>query len=641
MIRFLEPAFRKRWRLPRCLISYALCLLSMAAAGSAELQAATDVLTRHYDGQRTGWNPQETILSLSSLQSQSFGLIRTVQVDDDIYVQPLIVTDQPISGAQGNRTVVYVATEANTIYAIDASTGEILLTRNLGPPVPPSVSGCNFNRVNIGIDATPVIDRSTGQLYVIAYTFDNEVPSYRLHALDLSTLADTLDPVVVTASQTLSDGTIYTFDPTASRQRAALLEANGNIYAAFASFCDFSADRSRGWVLGWSASSLQPLPSNRLNDTLAASPFTFFLSSVWMSGSGPAVSSDGSLFFVTGNSDPAGSYDTVQNLSESLVKVTGDLSSVVDFFTPSEVNSLDNDDADFGAGGVLLLPPQNGNIPNLGVAAGKTGTMYLVDQQNLGGFTAGGPDNVVGSFDIGECWCAPSYFAGADGIGRVVSSGGSSVIVWKIGVSPVTLVQESTASLATGQDPGFFTTVSSTGTQAGTALIWAVSRPLNASPATVSLFAFDASDGSLVFSAPAGTWLSQGNANIVPVVAGGQVYVGSSTQLAIFGLGSSGLPLPVVARAKPVVVGAKSVPAQANRLSGTVLELNGAALTLETRAGRIVRVDTAQARTAYRSVVLFVGEAITALGTYDAQGVLMARTVLRAKDSPALWQPDR
>ena len=560
MIRFLEPAFRKRWRLLRCLISYALCLLSMAAAGSAELQAATDVLTRHYDGQRTGWNPQETILSPSSLQSQSFGLIRTVQVDDDIYVQPLIVTDQPISGALGNRTVVYVATEANTMYAIDASTGEILLTRNLGPPVPLwAVGGCNFNGANIGIDATPVIDRSTGQLYVIAYSFDNEVPSYRLHALDLSTLADTLEPVVVTASHTLSDGTIYTFDPATSRQRAALLEANENIYAAFASFCDFFADRSRGWVLGWSASSLQPLPSNRLNDTLAASPFTFFLSSVWMSGSGPAVSSDGSLFFVTGHSDPAGSYDTVQNLSESLVKITGDLSSVVDFFTPAEVNSLDNDDSDFGAGGVLLLPPQSGNIPNLAVAAGKTGTMYLIDQQNLGGFTAGGPDNVVGSFGIGECWCAPSYFAGADGIGRVVSSGGSSVIVWKIGVSPVTLVQESTASLNTGQDPGFFTTVSSNGTQAGTALIWAVSRPRDASPATVSLFAFDASDGSLVFSTPAGTWLSQGNANIVPVVANGQVYVGSSMQLAIFGLGSSGLPLPVVARAKPVVATAKSV----------------------------------------------------------------------------------
>ena len=638
MIWLLDPAFRKRWR--RCLISYAMCVLG-AAASSAEVRAATDVLTHHYDGQRTGWNPQETMLSPSGLSSGSFGLRLTVQVDDDINVQPLVVTDQPISGTDGTRTVVYVATDANTIYAIDASTGEILLTRNLGPPVPQSaVGGCNNNGSHIGIDATPVIDRSNGQVYVISYTFDNEVPTYRLHALDLSTLADTLDPVVVTASQFLSDGTVYTFDPTTSRQRAALLEANGNIYAAFASFCDFFGDRSRGWVLGWSASSLQPLPSNQLNDTLAASPSNFFLSSVWMSGSGPAVSSDGSLLFVTGNSDP-GSYDTIQNLSESLVKITSDLSTVTDFFTPSEVNSLDNFDLDFGAGGVLLLPPQGGSIPNLAVAAGKTGRMYLIDQQNLGGITPGGPDNVVGIFDIGGCFCASSYFVGADGVGRVVTSGGSSVIVWKIGVSPVTLVQESTASLDTGQDPGFFTTVSSNGTQDGTALIWAVSRPLGASPATVSLFAFDASDGSLVFSAPAGTWLGQGNANIVPVVANGQVYVGSSMQLAIFGLGSSGLQVPVVARAKSAVATTEAARASANRLSGTVLELNDTALTLETRDGRLVRVDTMQAQKAYRSVVLVVGEAITALGTYDARGILIARTILLAKDSPALWKPDR
>jgi len=629
---------RKRWW--QYLVSCALCLLG-AAAGSAKVQAATDILTHHYDGQRTGWNPQETMLSPSSLSSGSFGLLITVQVDDDINVQPLVVADRQIAGADGNRTVIYVGTDSNTVYAIDASTGEILLTRNLGPPVPQSaVGGCNNNGANIGIDATPIIDRSTGLLYIIAYTFDNGVPNYTLHALDLSTLADALQPAIVTASQALSDGTIYTFDPATARQRAALLETNGNIYAAFTSFCDFFADRSRGWVLGWSASSLQPLPSNQLNDILAASPNTFFLSSVWMSGSGPAVSSDGYLFFATGNSDP-GSYDSVQNLSESLVKITSDLSSVVDFFTPSEVDSLDNADLDFGAGGVLLLPPQSGSSLNLAVAAGKTGRMYLIDQQNLGGITPGGPDNVLGIFDIGGCFCAPSYFTGADGVGRVVSSGGSSVIVWKIGVSPVTLVQESNVSLDTGQDPGFFTAVSSNGTQDGTALIWAVSRPLDASPAIVSLFAFDARSGSLVFSAPAGTWLGQGNANIVPVVANGQVYVGSSMQLAIFGLGSSGLQVPVVARAKPVVSTAKSVRAQANRLSGTVLELNGTALTLETRTGGVVRVDAVQAQKAYRSVVLVAGEAITALGTYDTQGVLMARTVLRAKDSPALWPPDR
>jgi hypothetical protein len=120
--------------------------------------------------------PQETILSPSSLRRRSFGLLRTVQVDDDINVQALVVTGQPISGAQGNRTVVYVATEANTMYAIDASTGEILLTRNWGPPVPRSaVGGCNLNGAEIGIDATPVIDRSTGQLYMEEIGSDADV----------------------------------------------------------------------------------------------------------------------------------------------------------------------------------------------------------------------------------------------------------------------------------------------------------------------------------------------------------------------------------------------------------------------------------------------------------------------------------
>lgn len=685
--------------------------MSFHGNGSTELQAATHVLTHHYDGQRTGWNSQETILTPASLRSGSFGQHLTVPVDDQIDAQPLIVTDQPISGVQGNRTVVYVVTESNTVDAIDASTGTVLLTTNLGPPVPQSaVGGCTNNATNIGISSTPVIDRSTGTLYVIAYTFDGQAATYTLHALDLSTLADTLPPVVVTASQMLSDGTIYTFDPATSRQRAALLEANGNIYAAFSSFCDFFADRSRGWVLGWSASSLQPLPTDHLNDILANAPSNYFLSAVWMSGSGPAVSADGSLFFVTGNSDPLGSYDSVRNLSESLVRVAGDLSGVVDFFTPSQVGSLDQGDVDFGAGGVMLLPPQPGVVPDLAVAAGKDGNMYLVDRQNLGGFTPGGPDNVLGTFDIGgACWCAPSYFARADGVGRIVSSGGSSAIVWQVVISPtaptVTLVQESsTGPLDTGQDGGFFTSVSSNATQDGTALIWAVSRPVDAVTAAVTLFAFDPRDGSTVFSAPAGTWPSPGNANIVPVVANGQVYVASSKQLAIFGLASApasliALPidlthpftgpldrpppppagaaeakpmialtgpldrppsLPIAAEAKPAIaltgpldrppsppavaevkpaIAAASV--QDNWLSGTVLEMRGAKLTVATRNGHIAQVDTTLAQLAHRSVVLFVGEAITVSGSYHGHGVLVAQMVLRAKPSPALWPPDQ
>ncbi len=76
-------------------------------------------------------------------------------------------------------------------------------------------------------------------------------PSIRIHALDPGTLADKVTPVVVSASGVLSDGSTYNFNAFASRLRAALLIANGNVYAGFASYCDIAADQSRGWVLGW------------------------------------------------------------------------------------------------------------------------------------------------------------------------------------------------------------------------------------------------------------------------------------------------------------------------------------------------------------------------------------------------------
>jgi hypothetical protein len=92
------------------------------------------------------------------------------------------------------------------------------------------------------------------------------------------------------------------------------LESNGNIYAAFGSFCDFKPDSSRGWLLGWNAETLTPLGANELTDTLRTAPVTngtnYVLSAIWMSGYGVADDSDGSLFFVTGNSDP--SLNTIQ-----------------------------------------------------------------------------------------------------------------------------------------------------------------------------------------------------------------------------------------------------------------------------------------------------------------------------------------
>src|SRR5580700_7912838 len=324
--------------------------------------AQTAVTTYHNDNYRTGWNNTETILTPSNVNASQFGLLATVPVDDQVDAQPLLVPNVTITAGdyQGLHNVVYIVTGNDTVYAIDANTGTILLSNHLGTPVTWPL-GCNNNGPHVGITSTPVIDISKNNLYLIAYTKGSNggSPSYTLHALDLGNLADKLTPETVSASHTLTNGSSFVFNATYQRQRPALLEANGNIYAGFGSFCDFSANQSRGWLLGWNASTLAPLSANRLNDTQADSPDSFFLSSIWMSGYGLATDDSGNILFVTGNSDYSGTtYDGVTNIQESVVKVSSDLTTALDLFTPSNQASLDEGDQDFGSGGVMVLPDQ-------------------------------------------------------------------------------------------------------------------------------------------------------------------------------------------------------------------------------------------------------------------------------------------
>jgi hypothetical protein len=264
----------------------ALAFFTMPCASPAK---AALITTYHYDNARTGWNPIETTLTPANVGNLQ--LLTTVALDEQVDAQPLFVPGMTIAG--GKHNVLYVATEKNTIYALDAASGAILLQPNFGPAVPLSTlpGQCDSNSVVVGINSTPAIDVKTNTLYVMIYTYENNTPICRLHALDLATLSDKVPPAVVQATATLSDGSSWSFQAAYSRQRAALVEANGNIYAGFASFCDQSANYSRGWLLGWNAGSLAPLAANRLNNQLipAQSPDDFFLTSIWMSGSGPAV----------------------------------------------------------------------------------------------------------------------------------------------------------------------------------------------------------------------------------------------------------------------------------------------------------------------------------------------------------------
>jgi hypothetical protein len=516
-----------------------IIIFTLAASLAAAAQVA--VTTYHNDNKRTGWNAHETILTPANVADSTFGLLHSVALDDQVDAEPLFVPNVLITAGSFSGTthdVVYVATEGNTVYAIDANSGAVLLSPNFGGPGSWPL-GCNNNAPHVGINSTPVIDRAANTIFVMVYNQTGSSRDYALHSLDLGNLTDKVAPQTVIASHTLSTGGTFHFKANYQRQRPALLLHEGNIYAGFGSFCDFSANVSRGWLLGWNASTLSPLASNQLNDAQPRKSAGFFLSSIWMSGFGPATNDEGDILFVTGNSNP-GSYDGVTNTQESVLKISSTLTNVLDLFTPKDQFSLDQDDNDFGSGGVLVLPDQPGSTPHLAVAAGKDGNLYLMDEDNLGGYSPE-KNNVLGTYQIGGCWCGPSYFTAADGTGRVVASGGNSVSLYKVETSPRPALKflKGSNSIPGSQNPGFFTAISSNGTT--NPIIWAISHPTGSGDNPVYLFAFDPNAGNstmkTIFSAKAGFWPNfNGNSNLVPLVADGQVFVGSHKTLTIFGL---------------------------------------------------------------------------------------------------------
>ena len=522
----------------------ALAVFTVAFFATSPASSQKAITTYHVDNHRSGWNSWETVLTPANVGSSSFGLLQTVVLDSQVDAQPLFVPAVTITAgsSQGVHDVVYVATENNTIYAIDAQAGTVLLNPNFGAPVA-HPTGCSKKSPSVGINSTPVIDLTSNTLYVVIYTQDSTGPAYRIHALDLGSLTDKVSPQLVVASHTLIDGSTFNFNATYQRQRPALLLANANIYAAFGSFCDANVTLSRGMVLGWVKGSLAPLPANQALDIQATSPNDYFLSSIWMSGYGPSADNSGNILFVTGNSDPSGTtYDGVSDIQESVVKVSSNLTTVLDVFTPYDQPGLDAVDNDFGAGGVMVLPDQPGAIPHLAVAAGKEGNLFLMNEDNLGGFSTT-TNNVLGTYPIGGCWCGPSYFVDpSDGLGRVVTSGGYNVIVFKVEGSKkkTVLSQVSTSPTIAGANSlGFFTSISSDRT--ANPIIWAVSHP-SVTGGPIYLYAFNPESVSggtmqqlLMIQAGVGNSV-KGNSNLVPVVANGEVFVASDGLLEIFGI---------------------------------------------------------------------------------------------------------
>ena len=280
------------------------------------------------------------------------------------------------------------------------------------------------------------------------------------------------------------------------------------------------------------------------------------------------------------------------------------------------------------------------------VAAGKTGQMYLLDRASLGKFDPSGVNHVLGVQNIGNCYCGPSYFEGADGAPRVVSSGNNGLAVWKVNASghSLALVKD-----YDGPDPlgttffqgGFFTSVSSNSNTPNSAIIWAVRRPQREDPVqSLTLYAYDAKDGTHLCAADAGPWpndLRMGYAaapNAVPLVANGKVIIASYKELRVFGIGGApacGVNIAQIAQhdlAEHLAPAMAASNGQFVEMKGTIVDLGDTTLHLKSDE-TTVEVDLTNVLKSGRHGNMDPGKPVTVRGIEATRGILTATRHVR------------
>ena len=519
----------------------------------------------------TGLNAQETILQPSNVNLTTFGKQFETQVDGQVYAQPLVKTGVNITvGSEpGLHNVIYVATQHDSLYAIDATSGHILWHDSFIDPahgvttVAWSDVGSDDIVPEIGITSTPVIDPNTNILYLVAKTkvLQSVGANYvlTLHAINLTNGEEALGGPAVIADTYWSgiDASFYTyvsgpaipgtgdgavngivnFNALRALQRPALTLYNNQVYVMTASHGDVPP--YHGWILGYSTADLS------LKTVFNSTP-NGMDGGFWMSGAGIAIDPQGSMYVPTGN----GTFDTTfdanglpihGNYGNTLLKLMVDPTytrtvngwglKVVDFFTPSNQDLLDDIDADFGSSGPMILPDSAGSAahPHLMTVMGKETRMFLIDRDKMGRFNPVGeqvvqivPSGLNSSYTSQAFSGSTMYIATRDGLNMAytISQGVIS--------SPAF-----TQSLQTFAYPGANPSLSFNGGDYG--IEWVLERTSR------QLLAYNSTNlVSPIYGSNQAANQRDALSSIVkftvPVVANGMTYVGTDNSIAGFGL---------------------------------------------------------------------------------------------------------
>jgi outer membrane protein assembly factor BamB len=352
---------------------------SQSASTSSTGATEEDWTTYHADNARTGFQPVSNFTSVTrDWTSQS--------LDGAVYAEPLVFG--------GN---LYVATENNSVYSLNAQSGSIVWRTNLGPPVAGNQLQCGDIDPS-GITGTPVIDASTGTLFVVSFS----ALHHTLSAVNVSTGS------VVFQRAAEPPG----FVDTVQQERSALSLANGMVYIPYGGLYG-DCGQYHGWVVG--------LAANGTGSMVVYQVPTGREGGIW-APSGASVDPSGNLYVATGN----GASDTTFDYGDSVIRLSPALSAE-GYFAPTNWAQLNQADKDLGTVGPAIIGA------NTLFQIGKEGVGYILDAGQLGG--VGGQTfsaNVCSGSYGGTAYSGPYLFVPCtNGLVELQISNGSFTTSWR------------------------------------------------------------------------------------------------------------------------------------------------------------------------------------------------------------------
>jgi len=465
-------------------------LLCCVSAASAAIPAWT---TYRHDSARSGIDPDSTspLPPVKTWQSTA--------LDGKIYGEPLVY---------GSR--VYVATENDTVYSLDAATGQIMWEQHLGTAVASSQLPCGNISPVVGITSTPVIDPATKTIYAVMDTWDGTHPEsirHELLALDLGTGAPR-PGFPIRADPPFPEGG---GGSAAQQLQRTALALDGNEVVIGYGGNDGDCGSYWGWLVAAPESGSGPLLSYQVDSKAGHHE-----GAIWGAGNAPPVDSGGDIYTATGNGSSGSEYD----YGDSVLELNPNLQLLANW-APADWQSLDESDADLGSSDPVLLP--DGFLFEIG----KQGVSFLLRSEALGG---------VGGAPTAELAICSGSWGGGIYVPASASSG-TLYVTCADGLRAISVTALGGAEPKLSMAPSWKVNANAVGPPifAG-GLVWVASyegKPGN-------LYGLDPSTGAATFESKLGTFMHFST----PSAAGGRLFAANGTQVTAFTIATAPAPSP-------------------------------------------------------------------------------------------------